>query len=198
MAVATLPQNGADGNGLGDGSFPTIPIGREIEWRKIPGWPEYLVSEKGDITRVGSGSGAVVGRILRPQPNRKTGYLAVCLCRNGKPVRVDIHRLVALAFHGPQPSVDHLVAHNDGSRTNNHCSNIRWATQSENLSDCRRHGTSLIGQLNPRSRLDEIDVHSIHRMKAAGIPRPVIASGFGLNKRTVFSILSGESWGHIQ
>jgi hypothetical protein len=48
------------------------------------------------------------------------------------------------------------------------------------------------------THLDEVDVKSIHRMKAVGIPRAVIAEGYGLHKRTVFKILSGDSWGHVQ
>ena len=106
--------------------------------------------------------------------------------------------LVAMTFLGPPPSVDHVVAHNDGSRTNNHARNLRWATQRENLRDCRGHGTALLGVRNPMSRLDEVDVKSIRRMKVLGIPRPVIAEGFGLHKRTVFKILAGGNWGHVQ
>ena len=176
-----------------------IPLGGSCaEWRSIPRWPEYQVSDTGEVRRIGSASGARVGRILRQLRNRKTGYLSVCLSQNSSQVRIDVHRLVAIAFHGPQPSADHLVAHNDGSRTNNHACNPRWATQGENLRDCREHGTALLGARNPSSRLDEVDVKSIRRMKAVGIPRAVIAEGFGLHKRTVFKILSGDSWGHVQ
>ena len=103
---------------------------------------------------------------------------------------------VAMAF-GPQPSPGYLVAHRR-SRTNNHARNLRWATQRENLRDCRAHGTALLGARNPMSRLDEVDVKSIRRMKVLRIPRPVIAEGFGLHKRTVFKILAGDHWGHVQ
>jgi hypothetical protein len=120
-------------------------------WRGIPDWPEYQVSDRGDVRRIGNATGAVVGRILKPLLNKKTGYFAVCLCRNSTSVRVDIHRLVALAFHGPQPSANYLVAHNDGCRTNNCAANLRWATQRENLRDCREHGTAQMGALNPLS-----------------------------------------------
>jgi hypothetical protein len=48
------------------------------------------------------------------------------------------------------------------------------------------------------SRLDVVDVKSIRRMKAVGIPRAVIAEGFGLHKRSVFRILSGDNWGHVR
>ena len=105
---------------------------------------------------------------------------------------------VALAFHGRPPSARHLVAHNDGNRTNNTSTNLRWATQAENVGDCRSHGTALIGSRNPSTYLTEIDIRAIRRMKAAGIPRPFIAAGYGLHKRSVFRILAKSSWGHVQ
>ena len=179
-------------------ALPGVGSDACVEWRSIPSWPEYQVSETGAVRRVGCASGARVGRILRQLRNKKTGYFSVCLSRYADQVRIDVHRLVAMTFLGPPPSVDHVVAHNDGSRTNNHARNLRWATQSENLRDCRGHGTALLGVRNPMSRLDEVDVKSIRRMKVLGIPRPVIAEGFGLHKRTVFKILAGGNWGHVQ
>lgn len=182
------PAGGIASSGAGDAAA--------AEWRTIPGWPEYQASDTGAVRRVGSATGARVGRILRQLPNKKTSYLSVCLSRYPSQVRIDVHRLVAMTFLGPQPSSDHLVAHNDGSRTNNRASNLRWATQRDNLRDCRVHGTALIGARNPMTHLDDIDVKAIRRMKVVGIPRQVIADGFGLHKRTVFSILAGDSWGH--
>ena len=72
------------------------------EWRSIPGWPEYQVSDTGAVRRVGCASGARVGRILRQLRNKKTGYFSVCLSQHAVQVRIDVHRLVAMAFHGPQ------------------------------------------------------------------------------------------------
>jgi hypothetical protein len=117
------PTNSAASIPLAGGDFESC-----AEWRSIPGWPEYQVSNIGEMRRVGFASGARVGRILRQLRNRKTSYFSVCLSRNSIQVRIDVHRLVAMAFHGPQPSADHLEAHNDGSRLNNHARNLRWAT----------------------------------------------------------------------
>lgn len=169
-----------------------------VEWRPIPDWPAYEASSDGHIRRVRRSAGAVAGRVLRPLLNKKTGYVSVCLCERSRSKRIDVHRLVALAFHGRSPSARHLVAHNDGDRTNNAADNLRWATQAENLGDCRAHGTALIGSRNPSSSITEIDVRAIRRMKATGIPRPVIADGYGLHKRSVFRILARTSWGHVQ
>lgn len=169
-----------------------------VEWRSVPDWPAYEASSDGRIRRVHRSSGAVAGRELRPLLNKKTGYLSVCLSERSRSKRIDIHRLVATAFHGRQPSARHLVAHNDGSRINNASANLRWATQTENLGDCHAHGTALIGSRNPATRISEIDVLAIRRMKATGIPRPVIAEGYGLHKRSAFRILAKSTWGHVQ
>lgn len=168
------------------------------EWRLVPDWPAYQVSSKGQVRRVLRSKGATPGRVLRQLLNRKTGYLSVCLCEHPRTNRIDVHRLVAFAFLGPQPSPRHLVAHNDGNRTNNAVDNLRWATQAENLADCRVHGTAQIGSRNPSASITELDVRAIRRMKAAGIPRVFIAAGYGMHKRSVFRILANTSWEHVQ
>jgi len=137
-------------------------------------------------------------KFLKPLLNKSTGYFAVCLSGQGRLQRIDIHRLVALTFLGSQPSPSHLVAHNDGVRTNNCVANLRWATQQENLSDMWRHGTTLTGSANPMCKLDEIDREAIRRMKLLGIPRTVIAEGYGVHKRTVFRVLASVERGGLQ
>ena len=167
-------------------------------WKAVPGWPSYEVSEYGHVRQIGHAKGASVGRVLIQLLNRKTGYLSVHLSEHSIRKRIDVHRLVVLAFLGPQPSARHLVAHNDGSRTNNIVTNLRWATQAENLRDCSQHGTVLLGSRNPMATVTELDVRAIRRMKAFGIPRAVIAEGYGIHLRSVFRILSGTNWGHVQ
>ncbi len=168
-----------------------------ILWREVVGWPEYQVSNLGNVRREKPSCGTRQGKLCKPLINRSTGYYGVALCRNCVQKRIDIHRLVALAFLGPQPSPRHLVAHNDGVRTNNIVSNLRWATQSENLADMRRHGTALVGMANPMAKLDEIDISAIHHMKTLGIPRHVISSGLGVHKRTIFKVLASSVQGAV-
>lgn len=168
------------------------------EWREITDWPAYEVSSDGRVRRVRQSKGAVAGRVLRPLLNRTTGYLSVNLSDRPRSKRIDIHRLVAFAFIGQPPTIGHLVAHNDGNRINNAVSNLRWATQAENLHDCRAHGTAPIGSRNPGALINETDVRAIRRMKLLGIPRPLIAEGYGLHKRSVFKILANSSWEHVQ
>ena len=43
-----------------------------------------------------------------------------------------VNRLVALAFI-PNPDNKRIVHHKDANRKNNHCSNLEWATDKENI-----------------------------------------------------------------
>jgi hypothetical protein len=44
-----------------------------------------------------------------------------------------VHRIVATAFHGEQPSNGHVVDHIDTNRRNNRPNNLRWVTRLENI-----------------------------------------------------------------
>ena len=44
-----------------------------------------------------------------------------------------VHRIVATAFHGESPSVNHVVDHIDTNRGNNRPENLRWVTRLENI-----------------------------------------------------------------
>ena len=44
-----------------------------------------------------------------------------------------VHRIVATAFHGHQPSKKHVVDHIDTNKKNNRPENLRWVTRLENI-----------------------------------------------------------------
>jgi hypothetical protein len=49
--------------------------------------------------------------------NKKRGYMYIA--------SIPVHRVVATAFQGPQPSKDHIVDHIDTNRRNNRPENLR-------------------------------------------------------------------------
>ena len=122
------------------------------EWRSIPGWPEYDVSEDGRVRRAVGGKGARAGRILKQWRNPQNQYLYVQLWRGNRRTGIPVHRLVAMAFLGRPPSERHVVAHDDGTRDVNQPWNLRWATQRENVGDTVRHGTHNRGSRNGQAK----------------------------------------------
>ena len=88
----------------------------------------YRVKDNGEVYRC-----ARVGQRKRPldkswtfgTPNTSDGYMAV----SGHKV----HRIVATAFHGDQPSKGHVVDHIDTNRRNNRPENLRSVTRLENI-----------------------------------------------------------------
>jgi hypothetical protein len=167
------------------------------EWRAIPGWPEYSVSEDGNVCRVMRGPGARPGHVLKPWLNRQTQYLFVGLWRDNRGRGIPVHRLVALAFLGQPPSEDHVVAHCDGSRDNNQPWNLRWATQKENVADTVLHGTHNRGARNGQAKLDDNAVLRILGMAVQGIPRRELAQAFGVRRQAIDDIINGRRWKHV-
>jgi hypothetical protein len=113
-------------------------------WLPVVGWEGfYEVSDHGhvrSIDRTVCDGKRLRGRLLAPRDNGR-GYPCVTLSRNNARKIVCVHRLVAQAFL-PDSHFDGAdVCHNDGSRTNNHVSNLRWGTRSDNITDTVIHGT---------------------------------------------------------
>ena len=88
----------------------------------------YLVRDNGAVLRQNK-----EGKKARPLDNKWTfgkidtqhGYLTIG--------NVAVHRIVATAFLGAQPSEKHIVDHIDTNRQNNRPSNLRWLTRLENI-----------------------------------------------------------------
>ena len=65
----------------------------------------------------------------------KLGYNRVTLCKNGKRKRFQVHRLVAFMFIPNNDLNKTIIDHIDTNPKNNHVSNLRWCTYSENNSN---------------------------------------------------------------
>jgi len=103
------------------------------EWQPIPGSDNYRASSLGRICGPRG--------ILKPQKHL-LGYRIVDVAIGGRHISKTVHSLVALTFHGPRPEgLD--ICHNDGDKTNNAASNLRYDTREGNLADNYKNGTYL-------------------------------------------------------
>lgn len=177
-----------------------IEINRQVwpieEWRIVPGWDAYEVSNIGHVRRTKLCSGVTTLGQNRKFCVDAYGYPSVALSQNNKQKTMKIHRLVCEVFNGPAPSAQHEVAHGDGIRTNNFFFNLRWATREENQNDRWSHGTAAAGERHGMSKLtldDAIEIKTADYSKRGSIRK--MASKMGVRPAQISRIINGERWG---
>lgn len=168
---------------------------RTIEWRVIPDFRAYEVSEYGHVRRITAARGTTVGLVLRPKWHRH-GYPKYELRKDGRTFGREAHRLVAAAFLPPKPHPQAEIAHDDGRVRHNHYSNLLWKSHAENEQDKRRHGTDPRGSRNGAAKLTDTAVVVIRKRRAAGESLLSIANDFGISFQAVSKIARRERWGH--
>jgi len=107
---------------------------------EINNYPDYLIYEDGRVYS------KYTKRFMKPK-NNGTGYLHLGLSKNGKRKFHSVHRLVAIHYI-PNPHNKKEVDHIDRNKENNHVSNLRWATHSENQQNKAKHCTNKSGIKN--------------------------------------------------
>lgn len=174
-----------------------------MEWRVCPRFSMYEVSECGDLRRANRNRPTSNGTRIRGSID-SDGYLRYAITDNeGKRAPVTAYRLVAEAFIGPQPSPQHEVAHNNGSRISCYFRDLRWATRQQNASDQQAHGTAQKGENNGHHKITGADVLFIRAeyraIKASRGARSVseLDVRFGLCRAQIIRIAKGQAWSHI-
>jgi len=163
-------------------------------WVKAIDFPEYEVSDLGNIRRISSARGATVGAKLKPYDSN--GYTKVTLVSGGRKRKVSVHRLVLESFTG-RPSEKLDCCHNNGIRNDNRLENLRWATRSDNMADAKTHGTAAIGSRNGHAILIENDVIQIRWLKSNGHKVSDIAKRYLVSHQAISDICRRKNWRHI-
>lgn len=91
---------------------------------EIQGYPNYLIYDDGRVF-------SKYKKAFLISCNNDDGYHRVKLSNDGKRKNFLVHRLVAIHYIA-NPDNKSQVDHIDRNKSNNHVSNLRWATQSEN------------------------------------------------------------------
>lgn len=108
-------------------------------WKTVKGWPEYAVSNHGNVGRISHG-------LLKPRAN-DNGYLTVVLCARGKKKHKLVHHLVLFSFIGKRPE-GYEANHKDGRKNNNCDWNLEWVTPERN----REHWQELMDMITKRAQ----------------------------------------------
>jgi len=181
----------------------------EERWLPVIGFEgEYEVSDYGRIrsldrvkvySRIDQYSGKTLtvtrnhkGRILKPGA-KKSGHLSVVLGRAGG--SKDVHIIVLEAFVGPRPPI-HEGLHWDDDPNNNHLSNLRWGTRSDNLLDAVRNGVKQVCEDHYQAKLKNTDIPII-RSRFGKETLTSIADRYGISISTISQIKYGHTWKSI-
>ena len=98
---------------------------KQIEWRDVVGFPNYEVSNDGQVRGKRFG-------VIRKLTDNGYGYYVVSLWKGKTTKRKKVHRLVAEAFL-PRADENLVVNHKNGDKHDNNADNLEWVTQRENL-----------------------------------------------------------------
>lgn len=159
-----------------------------IQVRQIPGYPEYAATNDGRILKVKRNG----FKFITPRDNG-TGYVIVHVRDlNGKNVIRKVHRLMALAFIGPQPSPKHEVCHINGRRDDNRIENLKWDTRKNNIADRRKYNPGY--ERYEKMKLNEDMAREIKTRLAAGQTGMSIAQEYGISTFHVSNIKNGRVW----
>ena len=163
------------------------------DWRSTH-HPDYEVSNLGRVRSyrpAGSGHNRrIVPRILKPGLQSR-GYPTVVVYYR----TYLVHRLVAVAFHGPCP-LNQEVRHKDDNKQNPRADNLCYGTSQQNKQDAIEHRLILRGEVHPSSKLTENEVREIRSLLGT-LSHTKLAKRFGVFHTTISAIAKRRSWAHV-
>jgi hypothetical protein len=149
------------------------------EWRVIPEFSDYEVSNLGRVRRKTKPlTRSRIGHILK-QTILPNGYHLVSLWVNNANFNMLTHQLVYMAFNGPIP-IGHDIHHKDTIKAHNYPENLGTV--------CHYLHTA---------KFDAIKMKDIKSKLFNGYSIVALSKENNISQRTLRRVLNGERWKHI-
>ena len=162
--------------------------------KRISNFPDYTITCDGRVWSFKT------NKWLRPQKNSR-GYLQFTLSNDHLKKIYAAHRLVLETYIGPCPK-GMECRHLNGNRQDNRLDNLKWGTHSENQQDAVRHGTHYTlrryGEQHPQAKTSNKNRRLIIYQYMTGLfSQTELGKLFNLDRKTINSLINGESWPFI-
>jgi hypothetical protein len=166
-------------------------------WCVIDEYPDYMISNKGNVQRIVSRGTARPGNILKQEETNR-GYLRVPLVANGVQKKLSVHRLVAKHFLEAVEGKC-VCNHKDCCKTNNDVSNLEWCSHKENSQHAVSMGKiiPIYGEGQGSSKLKVGDVLHIKSLLKTGAKGAVLSKEFKVSISNISAIKTGRNWKHL-
>lgn len=162
----------------------------------------YEVREDGEVRRI-SGEDCI-GRNRKSHPIKAHmvgRYWQVILQLEKTRYYPTVHHLVASAFLDPPPTEYGRgrigVNHKDCDTSNNHYSNLEWATPQQNSDHAAENDLFWKGEQINTAKLTVDQVREIRKRKASGEGRNALAREYGVSNYAIYAIYTRKTWKHV-
>ena len=168
------------------------------QWKPIAGYEDaYEVSSLGrvkSLARTRFNSKASLSSRVLVQSVGGHGYPTVSLWKEGLPIKLCVHRLVACAFV-PNPEGKPEVNHKNGIKTQVNVDNLEWTTYLENTTHAFAKGLNPVGSKRTQAKLDEADIVAI---RASNFTQQALGKLYKVDPSLISRIVAGKRWHHVR